>query len=356
MMNFLIAAARHVLRAASSSCPILLGIARLFGLYAIVEERTLPRLRAVRQGARRSLDEPGLHFLPLKLGLARVHRQLARAAATCSTCGSTRNTCAASRSTPRKARRWASASGTRCSSAIPVAYLFKNTDPRGSLRANVSNATVRCLSNMPLADDAGEPPRDEPDRARRSLAEVARVGLQARLGLHPQGPLPRRRHDPADRGEGGEPAAPGDLGHQAGRREPGEHHHQHRRARRRRSSSPRPRPSARRSSARRSTGSARTRRSRRALFEILETQKLLEGEARDHARAARQRSAGADACSVDHEAAARHAEHMKRGSFSHETRITRICYSHGTRITRICLFTGRGSRGPALTRRDLADL
>ena len=33
----------------------------------------------------------------------------------------------------------------------PVAYLFKNTDPRGSLRANVSNSTVRCLSNMPLA-------------------------------------------------------------------------------------------------------------------------------------------------------------------------------------------------------------
>src|SRR5512138_626006 len=34
----------------------------------------------------------------------------------------------------------------------PVAYLFKNTDPRGSLRANVSNTTVRCLSNMRLAD------------------------------------------------------------------------------------------------------------------------------------------------------------------------------------------------------------
>jgi hypothetical protein len=32
----------------------------------------------------------------------------------------------------------------------PVAFLFKNTDPRGSLRANVSNATVRCLSNMKL--------------------------------------------------------------------------------------------------------------------------------------------------------------------------------------------------------------
>jgi regulator of protease activity HflC (stomatin/prohibitin superfamily) len=34
----------------------------------------------------------------------------------------------------------------------PVAYLFKNTDPRGSLAANVSSATVRTLSNMPLED------------------------------------------------------------------------------------------------------------------------------------------------------------------------------------------------------------
>jgi hypothetical protein len=34
----------------------------------------------------------------------------------------------------------------------PISYLFKNTDPRGSLRANVSNSTVRCLSNMPLAE------------------------------------------------------------------------------------------------------------------------------------------------------------------------------------------------------------
>jgi hypothetical protein len=33
-----------------------------------------------------------------------------------------------------------------------VAYLFKNADPRGSLGANVSNAAVRCLSNMKLAD------------------------------------------------------------------------------------------------------------------------------------------------------------------------------------------------------------
>jgi hypothetical protein len=34
----------------------------------------------------------------------------------------------------------------------PVAYLFKNADPRGSLRTNVGNATVRNLSNMKLSD------------------------------------------------------------------------------------------------------------------------------------------------------------------------------------------------------------
>lgn len=34
----------------------------------------------------------------------------------------------------------------------PVAFLFRNTDPRGSLRANLSNTTVRALSNMKLDD------------------------------------------------------------------------------------------------------------------------------------------------------------------------------------------------------------
>jgi regulator of protease activity HflC (stomatin/prohibitin superfamily) len=33
----------------------------------------------------------------------------------------------------------------------PVSFLFKNADPRGSLRANVGNATVRNLSNMKLS-------------------------------------------------------------------------------------------------------------------------------------------------------------------------------------------------------------
>jgi hypothetical protein len=33
----------------------------------------------------------------------------------------------------------------------PTAFLFKNMDPRGSLAANVGNSTVRCLSNLPLS-------------------------------------------------------------------------------------------------------------------------------------------------------------------------------------------------------------
>jgi hypothetical protein len=38
----------------------------------------------------------------------------------------------------------------------PLAHVFRNTDPRGSLRANVGNAAVKCLSNMPLVDMLGK--------------------------------------------------------------------------------------------------------------------------------------------------------------------------------------------------------
>jgi regulator of protease activity HflC (stomatin/prohibitin superfamily) len=34
----------------------------------------------------------------------------------------------------------------------PVKFQFQNADPRGSLAANVSNATVRCLSNLKLSE------------------------------------------------------------------------------------------------------------------------------------------------------------------------------------------------------------
>ena len=80
-------------------------------------------------GDRRARAAPALVKLGLKAPLVNSW-----ASATRSTCGWIRNTCAARRSIPRKARPWASASGMRWSISDPVAYLFKNADPRGSLR------------------------------------------------------------------------------------------------------------------------------------------------------------------------------------------------------------------------------
>ena len=80
----------------------------------------------------------------------------------------------------------------------PVAYLFKNADPRGSLRANVGNATVRNLSNLKLSNMLEDRHtmsalvRDDVER------EVDGMGLCPGDDLRAQGSLPRREHDPAD--------------------------------------------------------------------------------------------------------------------------------------------------------------
>src|SRR6185369_7873800 len=34
----------------------------------------------------------------------------------------------------------------------PIAHIFKNVDPQGSLTANVKNATIKSLSNLPLSE------------------------------------------------------------------------------------------------------------------------------------------------------------------------------------------------------------
>ena len=47
-------------------------------------------------------------------------------------------------------------------------FLSKNADPRGSLAANVANATVRCLSNMPL------------EKLLAGRHEMSRVGIRRR--------------------------------------------------------------------------------------------------------------------------------------------------------------------------------
>jgi regulator of protease activity HflC (stomatin/prohibitin superfamily) len=130
--------------------PVLLAIARFFGLYAVVQERTC-RVYMLFGKVIGQIDEPGLHFLPGKLGLsAFVMNWLG----TCYTLD-LRLDQEYLRSQPVNSEEGAPMGvGVWYEMWIsdPVSYLFKNTDPRGSLRANVSNATVRCLSNMKLAE------------------------------------------------------------------------------------------------------------------------------------------------------------------------------------------------------------
>lgn len=130
--------------------PILAGLARAFGLYTIVEEGRC-HVYVLFGKVVAILDEPGLYFLWAKMGPAglivnwfgrryvldmRLDQQYLRSQPVNSEEGA-----------PMGIGIW-----YEMYVSDPVAYLFKNTDPRGSLAANVSNATVRCLSNMPLAE------------------------------------------------------------------------------------------------------------------------------------------------------------------------------------------------------------
>jgi regulator of protease activity HflC (stomatin/prohibitin superfamily) len=128
--------------------PIKLGLIRMFGLYTIVEEGTC-QVYVLFGKVLGIIDEPGLHFPFLKfswqgivvkwLGQChtldmRLDQQYLRSQPVNSEEGA-----------PMGIGIW-----YEMKISDPVAYLFKNTDPQGSLGANISNATVRCLSNMPL--------------------------------------------------------------------------------------------------------------------------------------------------------------------------------------------------------------
>ena len=130
--------------------PVVLGFCRIFGLYATVQERTC-RVYVLFGKVVATIEEPGLHFLPAKLGVSafimnwvgkcyvldlRLDQEYRRSEAVNSEEGA-----------PMGIGIWYEMFITD-----PIAYLFKNTDPRGSLRASVSNATVRCLSNMKLGE------------------------------------------------------------------------------------------------------------------------------------------------------------------------------------------------------------
>ncbi|PTX92125.1 band 7 protein [Verrucomicrobia bacterium LW23] len=130
--------------------PVFLFFVELFGLYVVVQERQcvvytlFGKVEAV-------IDEPGFHFLPFVLGLK---------AFIISFFGSTNTIDLRLDQQYLRSQPVNSEEGAPMGIGIwyemyvsdPVAYLFRNTDPRGSLQANVSNATVRCLSNLKLSE------------------------------------------------------------------------------------------------------------------------------------------------------------------------------------------------------------
>lgn len=128
--------------------PLLLAFAKLFGLYVTIREREC--LVFVLFGkVIGSIEDPGLHFPVTQLGwrafivrfFGKVHRvdmRLDQAYLRSQAVNSEEGA-------PMGIGVW-----YEMYVSDPVAYLFRNTDPRGSLGANVSNAAVRCLSNLPL--------------------------------------------------------------------------------------------------------------------------------------------------------------------------------------------------------------
>ncbi len=146
-MNFLIAAGATFI-ALFIIVPIFFGLLRAFGVYAIVEEGRC-HVYVLFGKVLAVLDEPGIYFLWSKLGLVgpivnwlgqchvldlRLDQTYLRSQPVNSEEGA-----------PMGIGIW-----YEMFISDPVSYLFKNADPRGSLSANVSSATVRCLSNMPL--------------------------------------------------------------------------------------------------------------------------------------------------------------------------------------------------------------
>jgi regulator of protease activity HflC (stomatin/prohibitin superfamily) len=130
--------------------PLLAAVCRAFGLYTTVQERQC-KVYVLFGKVVLILSEPGLHLLWLKLGwkaplinwIGRVHlidlrldQEYLRSQPVNSEEGA-----------PMGIGIW-----YEMFISDPVAYLFRNTDPRGSLAANVSNSTVRCLSNLKLEE------------------------------------------------------------------------------------------------------------------------------------------------------------------------------------------------------------
>ena len=128
--------------------PIAMSLAKAFGIYDVIDERRA-RVYTLFGEVLGVISEPGLHFLWAKLGIKAALMPLFGKVHTVDL----RLDQEYLRSQPVNSEEGAPMGiGIWYEMFIsdPVAYLFKNIDPRGSLEANVGNSAVRCLSNLPL--------------------------------------------------------------------------------------------------------------------------------------------------------------------------------------------------------------
>ena len=146
-MSFLIAVGISFL-ACFFAVPFVLFWVRVFGLYVVVRERECLVFELFGK-VRLTLREPGLHCPWLEIGpLAALVPLFGRRRSV-----DLRLDQSYLRSQAVNSEEGAPMGiGVWCEMFVsdPLAYLYKNVDPVGSLRANVSNATVRSLSNMQL--------------------------------------------------------------------------------------------------------------------------------------------------------------------------------------------------------------
>lgn len=128
--------------------PIFFAFLRLFGFYVVIKEQEA-RVYMLFGKVVGVIDEPGLNCPLLTLGWRAFFVNWA---------GSSRKVDTRMAQFYLRSQAVNSEEGAPMGIGVwyemkvedPVAYLFKNNDPEGSLQANVSSAVIRCLSNQPL--------------------------------------------------------------------------------------------------------------------------------------------------------------------------------------------------------------
>ncbi len=128
---------------------LILGVARLFGLYTIVNEREA-KVFVLFGEVLGVISTPGIHFLVEEIGLKALIVNIF---------GETHTRSLALDQEYIRSIPVNSEEGTPMGIGVwyemfisdPIAHIFKNVDPEGSLTANVKNATIKSLSNLPLS-------------------------------------------------------------------------------------------------------------------------------------------------------------------------------------------------------------